>query len=79
MRVYFPLHPLNSFSQHREERAFIRTKSRGMYGLTLPYVSRTRSTIAQYIKQNNDERKTAGYSQPGTVNKTAETVFYLQK
>ncbi|XP_062293643.1 transcription initiation factor IIA subunit 1 isoform X2 [Scomber scombrus] len=33
--------------------------------MTLPYVSRTRSSIAQYIKQDNDGRRTAGESQPG--------------
>lgn len=55
------------------------TKSRDMCDMTLPYVSRTRSSIAQYIKQDNDGRRTAGESQPGIVNKTAKTVFYLQK
>lgn len=55
------------------------TESRDMCGLTLPYVSRTRSSIAQYIKQDNDGRRTAGESQPGIVNKTVKTVFYLQK
>lgn len=34
---------------------------------------------AQYIKQDNDGRRTAGESQPGIVNKTDKTVFYLQK
>lgn len=49
----------------------LHTKSRAMCDLTLPYVSRTRSFFAQYIKQDNDGRRTAGESQPGIVNKTA--------
>lgn len=42
-------------------------------------ISRTRSSNALYIKQNNDGRRTAGFSQPGIVNKTIESEFYLQK
>ena len=70
---------LNYISQKYEYRLVIPTKSRGIRRLSLPYVSRTRSTIAQYIKQNNGGRRTTGYSQPGIVNKTAERLFYLQK
>lgn len=35
-----------------------------MTGLTQPYVSRIRSSIAQYIKEDNDGERTAGTVQP---------------
>lgn len=69
----------NYFSQQHWRWLVIDSNSREMCGMTLPYVSRTRSSIAQYIKQDNDGRRTAGESQPGIVNKTVKTVFYLQK
>lgn len=46
--------------------------------MTLPYVSRTRSAIAQYIKQDNDGRRTAGNLQPGIVNKTVDSVLFTK-
>lgn len=81
--TFSPYHR-NSISQQQQRQAkwlviILQMKSRDKCSLTLPYVSRTRSSIAQYIKRDNDGRSTAGELQPGTVNKTARTVFYLQK
>ena len=71
-KPHYPACP--ALLSHRSRR-----KPRGTCGVTLPYVSRTRSSIAQYIKRDLDGRRTAGESQPGTVNKTEKTVCYLQK